>query len=63
MLIVQVANLVHSTSGGISRTMTELRTEYTALGHQVVVITPGSNFSDSIDDSGVRHIQLEAPQR
>jgi len=62
MLIVQVANLVHSTSGGISRTMTELRNEYTALGHQVVVITPGSNFSDSIDDSGVRHIQLEAPQ-
>jgi alpha-1,6-mannosyltransferase len=42
--------------------MTELRNEYTALGHQVVVITPGSNFSDSIDDSGVRHIQLEAPQ-
>jgi len=62
MLIVQVANLVHSTSGGISRTMTELRNEYTALGHQVVVITPGSNFSESIDDSGVRHIQLEAPQ-
>ncbi|MEI7506022.1 MAG: glycosyltransferase [Actinomycetes bacterium] len=62
MLIVQIANLVHQTSGGISRTMTELRNEYRALGHQVVVITPSDHFSDDTDESGVRRIQLKAPK-
>ena len=62
MLIVQIANLVHQTSGGISRTMTELRNEYRALGHQVVVITPSDQFSDLTDETGVRRIQLKAPK-
>lgn len=62
MLIVQIANLVHQTSGGISRTMTELRNEYRALGHQVVVITPGDQYLDDTDETGVRRIQLKAPK-
>jgi len=62
VLIVQIANLVHQTSGGISRTMTELRNEYRALGHQVVVITPSDQFADHTDENGVRRIQLKAPK-
>ena len=62
MLIVQIANLVHQTSGGIARTMTELRNEYRALGHQVVLITPSDRFSDQTDETGVRRIQLKAPK-
>jgi alpha-1,6-mannosyltransferase len=60
VLIVQIANLVHQTSGGLSRTMTELRNEYVALGHQVVVITPSNHFSDRTDESGVREIHVRA---
>ena len=62
VLIVQIANLVHQTSGGIARTMAELRNEYQALGHQVVVITPSDQFSDQTDETGVRIIQLKAPK-
>jgi alpha-1,6-mannosyltransferase len=62
VLIVQIANLVHQTSGGISRTMTELRNEYRALDHQVVVITPSDQFADHTDENGVRRIQLKAPK-
>ena len=42
--------------------MTELRNEYRAAGHQVVVITPSDQFSDDTDESGVRRIQLKAPK-
>lgn len=42
--------------------MTELRNEYRALDHQVVVITPSDQFADHTDENGVRRIQLKAPK-
>lgn len=42
--------------------MTELQNEYRALGHQIVVITPSDHFSDQTDETGVRRVQLKAPQ-
>lgn len=43
MRIVQLANFVSPTSGGIATTMTHLRLGYRSAGHDTALITPGSS--------------------
>lgn len=41
MRILQIANFVHATSGGLMRTMDSLASEYARLGHTVRAVVPG----------------------
>jgi len=41
MKIVQVANFVHETSGGMRTALNALQTQYLVQGHEVVLIRPG----------------------
>ncbi|WP_436522961.1 glycosyltransferase [Actinoplanes sp. HUAS TT8] len=46
MLIVRIANFVHSTSGGLRTALRELGQGYQAAGHQAVLITPGPRATE-----------------
>lgn len=61
MHIVQVAQLVHETSGGLRTTVDHLGVGYTAAGHKRTLVVPGANDSDHTDERG-RTITLRAPR-
>jgi alpha-1,6-mannosyltransferase len=60
MRIVQVANFVTSSSGGLRTTLTHLAEGYAALGHEVVQVLPGSQ-DEVLPTSWGRQVVLGAP--
>lgn len=60
MLIVRIANFVHSTSGGLRTALRELGQGYQDAGHQAVLITPGPRASEEETAYG-RVITLPGP--
>ena len=58
MRIVQLANLVTPTSGGLRVVMEELGAGYVAAGHDRVVVTPGPQPSETVEDDRTRRIAL-----
>jgi alpha-1,6-mannosyltransferase len=60
MKIVQVANFVHETSGGMRTALGALQTQYLALGHEVVLIRPGID-SCSDETSVVKDFMIRGP--
>ncbi|WP_344820661.1 glycosyltransferase, partial [Actinoplanes cyaneus] len=60
MLIVRIANFVHSTSGGLRTALRELGQGYQAAGHQAVLITPGPRATDEQTPYG-RVVTLPGP--
>lgn len=61
MKIVQIANFVSPTSGGIRTTLARLRRGYAATGHQSALIVPGPRDEVEGDDAGLT-IRLRAPR-
>lgn len=59
MRIIQVANFVHPTSGGLATVMSSLRSEYLAMGHEVVELVPRSGDS-AFDHAHRQRIVLDA---
>jgi len=60
MKIVQVANFVHETSGGMRTALGALQTQYLAQGHEVVLIRPSSE-SHSDDTNAVKTFMIQGP--
>jgi alpha-1,6-mannosyltransferase len=60
MLIVRIANFVHSTSGGLRTALRELGQGYQAAGHQAALITPGRRATEEQTAHG-RLITLPGP--
>jgi alpha-1,6-mannosyltransferase len=58
MRIVQLANLVTPTSGGLRVVMEELGAGYVAAGHDRVVVTPGPQPSETVESDGTLRITL-----
>ncbi len=58
MRIVQLANLVTPTSGGLRAVIDELGTGYVASGHDRIVVTPGQRPSEQLDSDGTLRITL-----
>ena len=58
MRIVQLANLVTPSSGGLRVVMEELGAGYLAAGHDRVVVTPGPKPSETVDPDGTLRITL-----
>jgi alpha-1,6-mannosyltransferase len=58
MRIVQLANLVTPTSGGLRVVMEELGAGYVAAGHDRVVVTPGRQPSEALEQDGTLRITL-----
>jgi alpha-1,6-mannosyltransferase len=56
--IVQLANLVHATSGGLRVVMEQLGTGAVAAGHRLVVVTPGARQARRTDADGTLRITL-----
>jgi alpha-1,6-mannosyltransferase len=56
--ILQLANLVTPTSGGIRTVLARLREGYVARGHHVTVLTPAAQPSVELDGRGTAHVQL-----
>lgn len=61
MRIVQAANFVTPTSGGIRTVLDALERGYAALGHEVVRVTPGPAYSIAASPGGW-HLTLRAPR-
>ncbi len=61
MKIVQIANFVSPTSGGIKTTLARLRRGYTAAGHQPVLVIPGVKEAVSAHQDGLV-ISVPAPR-
>src|SRR6056297_1873968 len=61
MRILQLANLVHPTSGGIARVIDRLGAGYLAAGHHRTVITAGPTTRLWTDDDGTRRATLSGP--
>jgi alpha-1,6-mannosyltransferase len=59
--IVQVANFVTASSGGLRTTLRHLADGYTSAGHEVVQILPGDHDGVEHDDTGATRIWLGAP--
>ena len=59
--IVQVANFVAPTSGGIRTTLEALGRGYLAAGHERVLVVPAAADSDQATPSG-RRVMLRSPQ-
>ncbi len=59
--IVQVANFVTPTSGGVRTTLRHLAAGYTAAGHGVVQVLPAKWDAVELDNCGVTRIHLSAP--
>lgn len=62
MRIVQLANLVTPTSGGLRVVMEELGAGYVAAGHDRVVVTPGPQPSEALERDGTLRITLTGVQ-
>jgi alpha-1,6-mannosyltransferase len=60
MKIVQVANFVHETSGGMRTALRALQTQYLAHGHEVVLIRPGIE-SQTTESDGVTNFMIRGP--
>lgn len=60
MKIVQLANFVHETSGGMRTALRALQNEYLAQGHEVVLIRP-SNESRRNNVDAVENILIRGP--
>lgn len=60
MRIVQVANFVSDTSGGLRTTLNHLAAGYADAGHEVVQVLPGSRNAQR-DAAHARVVQLAAP--
>lgn len=58
MRIVQLANLVTPTSGGIRVVMEALGAGYVAAGHERVVVVPGPQPGESVDPDGTVRVTL-----
>jgi len=61
MHIVQVAQLVHDTSGGLRTTIDRLGRGYVDAGHRRTLIVPGAHDAESATGSG-REITLRSPR-
>lgn len=60
MKIVQVANFVHETSGGMRTALGALQNQYVAQGHEVVIISPG--IESRTDEIGtVKIFMIQGP--
>ncbi|MFP4149558.1 MAG: glycosyltransferase, partial [Nitriliruptoraceae bacterium] len=62
MRIVQLANLVHPTSGGIARVIDRLGAGYLAAGHHRTVITAGRTTRLWTGEDGTQRATLTGPQ-
>jgi alpha-1,6-mannosyltransferase len=60
MKIVQVANFVTSSSGGLRTTLNHLAEGYAARGHEVIQVLPGAEDSQ-VETPWGRQVQLHAP--
>jgi alpha-1,6-mannosyltransferase len=60
MRIVQVANFVTPTSGGLRRTLEALGPRYVTAGHSCTLVHPGPSRQSSVLD-GVRIEQVPGP--
>ena len=60
MKIVQVANFIHETSGGMRTALGALQTQYLAQGHEVVLIRPGID-SCSDETNAVKDFTIRGP--
>lgn len=60
MKIVQVANFVHETSGGMRTALSALQTHYLAFGHEVVLIRPGIE-SQTTETGAVKNFMIRGP--
>jgi alpha-1,6-mannosyltransferase len=58
MRIVQLANLVTPTSGGLRVVMEQLGAGYVAAGHDRVVVTPGPQPGETVEPDGTLRITL-----
>jgi alpha-1,6-mannosyltransferase len=58
MRIVQLANLVTPTSGGLRVVVEELGAGYVAAGHDRVIVTPGPQPSEALEQDGTLRITL-----
>lgn len=61
MRIVQLANFYGPRSGGLRTALHHLGAGYAALGHEVVLVVPGSRGADERLPSGIRRITVAAP--
>ena len=59
--IVQVANFVTGTSGGLRTTLRHLADGYAGAGHEVVQILPGDRDGVEHDDTGATRVWLGSP--
>jgi alpha-1,6-mannosyltransferase len=59
--IVQIANFVTETSGGLRTTLRHLARGYTEAGHEVVQVLPGARDHVEHDDAGATRVHLVAP--
>ncbi|WNV75912.1 glycosyltransferase [Geodermatophilus sp. DSM 44513] len=60
MRIVQVANFVTPTSGGLRTALGHLAAGYAAAGHEVVQVVPGERAA-VVDTAGGRRVELPGP--
>jgi alpha-1,6-mannosyltransferase len=60
MKIVQVANFIHETSGGMRTALGALQTQYLAQGHEIVLIRPGVD-SCSDETNAVKDFTIRGP--
>lgn len=60
MKIVQVANFIHETSGGMRTALGALQTQYLARGHEVVLVRPGVD-SCSDETNAVKDFTIRGP--
>src|SRR5688500_9505418 len=62
MRVVQVANFYGPRSGGLRTAVDRLGAEYSAAGHDVVLLVPGQQPQTTALPSGVTRISLPARQ-
>lgn len=62
MRVVQVANFYGPRSGGLRTAVDRLGAEYTAAGHDVHLVVPGTGFARHLMPTGVTRIELPARQ-
>ncbi|MGA9375654.1 MAG: glycosyltransferase [Mycobacterium sp.] len=60
MRVVQIANFYGPRSGGLRTAIDRLGAEYTAAGHEVVLLVPGAHASRHELDTGVTRLSLPA---
>lgn len=60
MRIAHLANMYGPKSGGLRTTVDRLALEYSKLGHQVLVITPGTTSSE-VNTNAIKKISIKSP--